>query len=64
MSKVWKVTAKMSFCSGKVPKGLSVEIVSANKPGSKEIRVAYEEKLGISLPGGANFISPTDISQI
>ena len=52
-SYLWKVKAVIN--TGKVAKGMEVEVVKSGnnaKPNIKEIGEAFERKYGISLPGG------------
>ena len=49
----FKLTAKQSTANGKVPKGVSVQVVSTSmsSPNSKEIAEALKNQLGIDLKG-------------
>ena len=49
----FKLTAKSSSINGKVPKGVSVQVVSTSmsSPNSKEIAEALKNQLGIDLKG-------------
>lgn len=62
----FKVTAKQSVANGKIPQGMSVQVISTSSctPMSKEIAEAFKNQLGIDLKGMSVYSSQFTIERL